>query len=155
MDLEQSPPDASMITRTLQLDDQFRLVRMDKALTGRTREQWYAGRLKRSLTDSDVCISLGAEVDGTLVGALMGLLQYGEFGQPEPMAILDTILVDPAFRGRGIGRALLSQLTKNLRALHIERLRTEVDWTDHELTQFLAHAGFAPVPRLVLELPLN
>jgi GNAT superfamily N-acetyltransferase len=60
--------------------------------------------------------------------------------------------VDPGFGGRGIARALLDQLLLNLSALRIERLRTEVAWTEFELIGFFAHSGFAPAPRLVLEL---
>jgi GNAT superfamily N-acetyltransferase len=87
-----------------------------------------------------------------LVGAMLGSLHYGEFGQPEPLAVLDTVLVDRAFSGQGIATALMEQLVKNLRALRIERLRTEVAWDDHELVAFFSRKGFAPVPRLVLEV---
>ena len=141
--------------RLLTLADAPRLVRMDQAITGRNRSAWYEGKLKRALEESDLQISLGAEVDGFLVGALLGSLHYGEFGQPEPIAVLDTILVDPGFARRGIGSSLLENLTRNLRALGIERLRTEVAWNEHDLGRFLGLQGFAPAPRLVLELRLG
>jgi len=82
------------------------------------------------------------------------LLHYGEFGQPEPLAVLDTVLVDREFARQGIATALMVQLVKNLRALRIERLRTEVASDDHELVTFFKRKGFAPVPRLVLEADL-
>lgn len=144
-----------MNVRTLTAADAPRLVRMDQALTGRNRTAWYEGKLKRALEDSDIRISLGVERDGLLVGAVLGSLHYGEFGLPEPIAVLDTILVDPAFAARGVGTALLDQLVKNLRALGIRSLRTEVAWDEHELSRFLGRRGFAPAPRLVLELPLE
>ncbi len=137
--------------RTLTLGDLPRLVRMDHALTGRNRTAWYEGKLQRALADSDVKISLGCEMDGFLVGAVLGSLQYGEFGQPEPIAVLDTILVDPGYARRGVGTALVEDLTRNLRALGIERLRTEVAWDEHDLGRFLGTQGFAPAPRFVLE----
>ena len=71
-----------VIVRTLQPEDAPRLVRMDQAITGRNRTAWYEGKLKRALEESDLKISLGAEVDGCLVGAVLGSLHYGEFGQP-------------------------------------------------------------------------
>jgi hypothetical protein len=43
---------------------------------------------------------------------------------------------------------------KNLKALGIERLRTEVAWNEHELAGFLDKNGFAPAARLVLERSL-
>ena len=138
--------------RTLKADDCARLVRMDHEISGRNRRAWYEGKIRRALADADVNISLGAEVDGTLVGALMGSVHYGEFGLPEPVAILDTVLVDPAFSRRGVATAMLRQLLLNLSALRIERLRTEVAWDEFDLAKFFAKAGFAPVPRVVLEL---
>ena len=139
------------VVRTLTEQDAARLVRMDQQITGRNRKAWYQGKLKRALEDADIRISLGAEQDGVLVGAILGSLHYGEFGQPEPLAVLDTILVDRAFSGRGVATALLEQLMRNLGALGIERLRTEVGWEEHELARFLGKRGFAPIPRLVLE----
>jgi predicted N-acetyltransferase YhbS len=143
-----------VVVRTLTAADGPRLVRIDQAITGRNRTAWYAGKLERALAGSDIRISLGAERDGVLVGAVMGSLQYGEFGQPEPVAVLDTVLVEPALRGQGIGDALLDQLARNLRALGIRRVRTEVGWDEHELNKFLGRRGFVPAPRLVLELAL-
>jgi GNAT superfamily N-acetyltransferase len=144
-----------LIVRTLTLGDAPRLVRMDQRLTGRNRSAWYEGKLRRALQESDVRISLGAELGGILVGTVMGALHYGEFGQPEPIAVLDTILVDPDYSGRGVGTALLENLTRNLRAFGIERLRTEVAWDEHELARFLGHSGFVPAPRIVLERKLE
>ncbi len=141
--------------RSLTASDAPRLVRMDQALTGRNRTAWYEGKLKRALEESDIRISLGVERDGILVGAVLGSLHYGEFGQPEPIAVLDTILVDPGFSAQGVGTALLGQLVKNLRALGIRSLRTEVAWDEHDLSRFLGRRGFAPAPRLVLELRLE
>ncbi len=151
MDRDALTVDAATI-RTLRAADCPRLVSMDYAITGRKRQAWYEGKLKRALSEADVKISLGAELDGMLVGALLGSVLYGEFGQPEPVAILDTVLVDRGFARRGIARALLEQLLFNLAGLRIERLRTEVGWNEQELIGFFARSGFAPVPRLVLEL---
>jgi predicted N-acetyltransferase YhbS len=145
----------SLSVRTLRAGDVARLVRIDEQITGRNRKAWFEGKIRRALEDSDLKISLGAELDGTLVGAVLGSLQYGEFGVPEGVAVLDTILVDPGLRGRGIATAIFDQLVKNLQALGIERMRTEISWDEHELSAFLGRNGFAPAPRLVLERVLG
>jgi predicted N-acetyltransferase YhbS len=146
---------SGLTLRTLTAGDTPRLVRMDQAISGRSRQTWYEHKVQRALQETDVKVSLGAEQDGMLVGAILGSVQYGEFGQPEPVAILDTLLVDPSFSGQGIATALLDQLTKNLRGLRIARLRTEVGWKEQDLIGFFARAGFSPVPRLVLELDVE
>lgn len=147
--------DTRLIIRSLAAADLPRLVSMDQAYTGRARRAWFDGKLRRALEEADLRISLGAELDGLLVGALLGSLAYGEFGMPEPMAILDTVLVDRGFQGRGIGRAMAEQLVRNLGALGIDSIRTEVGWNELALLGFLARTGFAPVPRLVLELDVR
>ncbi|MCA9669990.1 MAG: GNAT family N-acetyltransferase [Myxococcales bacterium] len=144
-----------LTVRKLVAKDEGRLVAIDEQITGRRRAMWYERRVTRAIAESDVQISLAAEIDGMLVGALLGSLQYGEFGVPEPVAVLDTVLVDPEFSGRGVARALLLQLAKNLRGLHIERLRTEVAWDEQQLLGFFGSRGFTPVPRLVLEAPIE
>ncbi len=152
MDLEEG---RGVIVRTLVPSDLARLVAIDREFTGRTRKAWFEGKLKRALQEADLKISLGAEVDGILVGALMGSLAYGEFGHPEPVAILDTAIVEKPLVGKGIGRAMLEQLVKNLAALGIATIRTEVGWNERELLAFLERSGFVPVPRLVLELDVK
>lgn len=141
--------------RTLTVDDFERLARIDEKYTGRRRSRWFSGKLKRALDDSDVCISLGAELDGVLVGAVLGNLHYGEFGLPEPVAVFDTILVDPAYERQGVASALVEHLVRNLKALRISILRTEVAWDEQKLIGFLARKQFRPAPRLVLELDLE
>lgn len=151
MDSERPDSDSSIRIRILTAADERRLVQIDQHLTGRPRAEWYRRRLARALGTSDVTISLGAELDGQLVGAILGTIQYGEFGVAEPVAVLDTVIVDRGYQKQGVGGALLEQLEKNLAALRVERVRTEVDWTERELMGFLARSGFAPAPRLVLE----
>ena len=141
-----------LIIRRLEADDCAWLVRTDEAISGRSRPEWFRAKIDRSLKESDVCISLGAEKDGLLVGALMGSVHYGEYGLPEPVAILDTVLVSRDFARQGVARALMDQLMKNLRALRISCLRTEVAWNEIELIGFFHRVGFVPAPRLVLEV---
>ena len=141
--------------RTLRADDLARLVAMDRAVTGRQRQTWYEDKVRQALAEAGVKISLGAETDGCLAGALLGAVHYGEFGLPEPVAILDTILVDPAFSRRGIAAAMFHQLVKNLKGLRVECLRTEVGLGEFALNGFLKKQGFRPAPRIVLELSLT
>lgn len=148
MDVEQD----RVIIRTLTREDTPRLVRMDQEISGRSRQTWYERKVEQAMRDTDIVISLGAEIEGSLVGALMGSVRFGEFGIPEPVAVLDTILVDRRFRGKNIGLKMMDQLLKNLRGLRVSRLRTEVGWDELELIGFFKSVGFKPASRLVLEI---
>jgi predicted N-acetyltransferase YhbS len=145
----------SVIVRTLRAEDLPALTEIDRKVVGRPRREYLSRKLEAVLRDSSLCISLAAEVDGRVAGFLMGSLYYGEFGLPEPVAILDTLEIHPDLRHRKVASALLQQLVLNLRALGIERVQTEVDWTQRDLLAFFAATGFAPAPRLCLELNLG
>jgi GNAT superfamily N-acetyltransferase len=137
--------------RVLNLADLDDLVRIDTHIVGHSRRDYLALKLDEAMKDTRIRVSLGVEVDGHLAGFLMGRLYYGEFGVPEPVAILDTIAVDPGRRREGIGRALLSQYLANLRAVGIHSIQTHASWDDWDLMQFLAAEGFSPAPRVCLE----
>ncbi len=137
--------------RTLTRDDLDAIVRIDKRLVGESRRDYLKLKLEEALRDTRIVVSLGAEVDGHLVGFLMGRLYYGEFGVADPVAILDTIGVDPERPRSGIGHSLLNQFRTNLRAVGIERIQTHADWNQWDLLHFLDTCGFKPAPRVFLE----
>jgi predicted N-acetyltransferase YhbS len=137
--------------RTLRSDDLEAIIRIDTQHTGIARRAFYAARLERSLGDSSVHLSVVAEADDHVVGFAMVSFFQGEFGRPEPSAVLDAIGVHPEYAGKHVGRAMLRQLTTNLRALHVETLRTELDWDDFQLLAFFAQSGFKPASRVCLE----
>ena len=78
----------------------------------------------------------------------MARLDYGDFGRAEPVAVIDTIGVDPLRAHQGVGRAMLSQLFANLAALGVERVETVVASGDLGLLGFFYAAGFRPSERL-------
>ncbi len=137
--------------RILREDDLDAIARIDQHIVGRSRRDYLEVKLREALHDTRLKVSLGAEVDGILVGFLLGRLYYGEFGIPEPVAIIDTIGVDPGMRGTGIGHALMDQFKTNLRAVGIEAIQTQAAWNEWDLLRFLGGVGFEPAPRVFLE----
>jgi hypothetical protein len=77
--------------RTLEIDDLAWVVRIDAQHSGIQRREYYKVKLAEAAKDTGVRISLAALVKGEPAGFLMGRLYYGEFGQPEPVAILDSM----------------------------------------------------------------
>jgi ribosomal protein S18 acetylase RimI-like enzyme len=124
------------------------IVRIDRAITGRDRTRYIAGRLAEAMNDSAIRVSLTARRDGAIVGYLMARADLGDFGRTEPTAVLDTLGVAPDYARHGVGRALLSQLFINLAALHVERVETVVAHDNLALLGFFQSRGFTPSQQL-------
>jgi ribosomal protein S18 acetylase RimI-like enzyme len=145
----------AIAVRALRDDDLGAIVKIDAASMGRPREEYYRAKFREAHEEAaGPRTSLVAEVDGHPVGFLLAKVYYGEFGQAEPVAVIDSVGVDPRFRKQHIGQALLRQLLMNLQGLRIERVRTEVDWEQLDLLHFLQRNGFAPARRFCLERTL-
>lgn len=143
-----------IVVRRLAPRDLERVIELDARATGRSRRGYLEHKLEVNLLESSLDVSLGAELDGSLVGFLLARVWTGEFGASEPAAVLDTIGVHPDFQGIGVGRALLRQLCTNLRGLAVRSLRTEAGWDDQQLLRFFHREGFRPAQRLSLEMEL-
>ncbi|MFZ1886255.1 MAG: GNAT family N-acetyltransferase [Rhodoplanes sp.] len=140
--------------RSMREADLKALVAIDRRITGRDRSAYFERKLAEAMHESDVRVSLVAEIDGRAVGFIMARVDLGEFGRIESAAVMDTIGVDPDYAGRGVGRALLSQLLANLTTLRVDKVLTEVDWGDRELMAYLDRCGFKPSGRLSFDCVL-
>jgi ribosomal protein S18 acetylase RimI-like enzyme len=141
--------------RSMTERDLHALVAIDRRITGRDRAEYFKRMLIDALTESDVRVSLVAELDSVPVGFIMARVDLGEFGRVETTAVIDTIGVDPDYQNKGVGRALVSQLLVNLGTLRVEKVRTEVDWRDRDLIAYLDRSGFLPSQQLCFERTLG
>lgn len=131
------------------------IVRIDRDITGDDRRAYIAARLVEAMDDAAIRVSLTARIDDAVVGYLMARADLGDFGRTEPVAVIDTLGVDPGYTQRGVGHALLSQLFANLGALRVERVETVVAQRDLALLGFLYSTGFGVSPRLVFTRALE
>jgi predicted N-acetyltransferase YhbS len=138
--------------RTLREEDIEGIARIDRRVTGRARRAYLCRALDETLADG-VRVSLAAFGDGALAGFVMARVDYGDFGRPEPVAVIDSIGVDPMQMRQGVARALLSQLFFHLAALGVERVETVVAWGDWTLAAFFDAAGLRPSQRLAFVKP--
>ncbi|MGZ5236943.1 MAG: GNAT family N-acetyltransferase [Caldimonas sp.] len=141
--------------RSMTAADLEGIVAIDRRVSGRDRSGYLRSRLAEALDDSTLRVSLAARREGVLAGFLMARADHGDFGRTEPVAVLDTIGVDPEQARHGVARALLSQLFANLTALRIERVETVVTPDDAALAAFLRAMGFVPSQRLAFVRPLE
>lgn len=134
--------------RSMAEGDLEAIVRIDAKITGRDRSRYLEAKLAEAMFDSGIRISLVAELDGRPVGFVMARMDFGQFDRTEPVAVIDTLGVDPDAAGRGVGKALLSQLLANLGSLHVERVETTLALENFDLLGFLYRCGFGPSQQL-------
>ena len=145
----------TIVVRALTPSDLEDISRIDAHNFGRQRRDYYRLKLEMALGETSVRMSLGAELDGMLVGFLFGSMFYGDFGIPEPLATLDTLGVDTDYARRGVATALWEQFVANLKGLGIERIRTQVPWSNWQLMTFFQKAGFSPGSHICIDRPLG
>ena len=149
-------PDTHTGTRIRPLDelDIGAIVRIDERISGVYRpdvwEQRVAYYLRRDPGASQV-----AEVDGKVVGFMLGDLRAGEFGLEEPGGWIERFGLDPDHRGRDLGRMMFDAMVVHFRAGGARSVRTLVDRNDTGVAGFLRAMGFAPSPLEALEMRLE
>lgn len=147
-------PEALQI-RVMGEQDLDSIVAIDTMYFGRERPEYYREKLTSATKGAGINASLVAELDGKVVGFMIGALYTGEFGIPETTATLDTVGIHPMAAGKGVAGKLLEQFTDQVRKLGVSTIHTLVDWNDRNLMLFFQRSGFVPSKRLSLELDLG
>jgi ribosomal protein S18 acetylase RimI-like enzyme len=139
--------------RDLKTEDLDAIVRIDEKVLGESRKDYWERKLKL-MNDKSSQISLAAEVEGEVVGFILGDVSGWEFGVPETIGWMDTIGVDPAYQKKGVATALARELIKNLKAIGVRTIYTLVSWDDWDLLQFFHAMGFTRGDMITLELKI-
>ena len=126
------------------------ITRIDERITKRYRpevwEQRVAYYIRRDPDSSQV-----GELDGKVVGFMMGEVRGGEFGLDEPTGWIEFFGVDPSARGKDLGRKLIDALLAHFRSRGAHIARTMVAERDAEIAGFLKAMAFTPAPLTALE----
>ncbi len=139
--------------RPLELSDLDAIVRIDEKLSGRPRKEYWQKRLELSMLRPP-WMSLVAETDGRVAGFLFGWIGESEFGIAEPTGWIDLIGVDPPYRGRGVGQALVDRFVESGRELRaIGKVATLIDLAQADVREFFVRRGFHHGPMVQMEKP--
>lgn len=141
--------------RVLKKGDIDGIVAIDTKVTNQNRREYYARKID-TITDPERSIntSIVAEVDGKVVGFIMGDVYFGEFGIPETSATIDTLGVDPSIQNKGLASELLDQFMMNMKAAGVNKVYTLVNWDDFALEKFFSRHKFVPSKRINLEFQM-
>jgi GNAT superfamily N-acetyltransferase len=142
-----------IVVRPLEPTDLDAIVRIDEKLSGHTRKEYWRRRLELASLRPP-WMSLVAETDGRVVGFVFGWVGESEFGIAEPTAWLDLIGVDPPYRGRGVGQALVGRFVTSGRELRaIKKVATLIDLGQADIREFFVRLGFHHGPMIQMEHP--
>src|SRR5512141_1962639 len=137
--------------RSLHRDDLDRVCGIESRITGSSRKGFLEKRFAAAAESPDGFVSCAAVRDGKVAGYAIARIQEGEFGAPGAVATLDVVGIDPDAQRKGIGKALLAELERRMKARGIETLRTQVDWGSPAMIRFFPSTGFLLAPAQVLE----
>jgi GNAT superfamily N-acetyltransferase len=142
-----------VVVRSLEPSDLDAILHIDEKLTGQRRKEYWQRRFELALLRPP-WMSLVAETDGRVVGFAFGWVGESEFGIAEPTAWLDLIGVDPPYRGRHVGQALVDRFVASARELRaVRRIATLLDLGQADVREFFLRLGFRHGPMLQMERP--
>lgn len=148
-------PNKERILRFLKQEDLDAIVAIDEAATKQNRREYYERKINSIVKQkSDINCSMVCEIDGQVVGFVMGYLFFGEFGISDATATIDGIGVLPAFQHHGVAAEMVDQFVMNMKAAGVKKIYTLVNWDDFALEKFFKSLKFAPSKRINLELAL-
>lgn len=130
------------------------IVRIDERISGQYRPDIWEQRvmyyLRRDPDSSQV-----AEVDGKVVGFMLGDVRAGEFGIETPSGWIERFGIDPDHRKRDLGRQMFAAIMEHFKAAGATTVRTLVDEKDTGVTGFLGALGFMPSSLKALEIDIT
>jgi ribosomal protein S18 acetylase RimI-like enzyme len=106
--------------------------------------QDYASFLGTRLNDRNAVI-LVAETKGETIGYAYGEVEgYDYMSLRGPAGVLNDLIVDPAYRGRGIGRWLLDEIISHLKSRGVPRIVLSTAAKNKSAQRLFERSGFRP-----------
>ncbi|MDD5243883.1 MAG: putative acetyltransferase [Syntrophorhabdus sp. PtaU1.Bin058] len=126
--------------RILTIKDLDAVTEIDYSLLGKKRREYWETRLEHAETSG--VPSLAAEVNGKVIGFILGSASGWEFGIPESVGWIDTIGVVKEYQKKGIARLLFKELYSMFKKVGVDTIYVFVHWKDWDLLQFFDKMGF-------------
>jgi len=152
--------EGKLVLRPLRDADISSIIAIDERTSGRAKPEYWRSKLAQYLTQSpagadaeDGVLARVAEMDGEVVGFMIGEIRRWEFGQPFS-GWITALGTDPDHQRLGVGRRLLAELLDYYRDKQLQEIRTIVEWPDGDLLKFFHSMGFVRGPFVELQKTL-
>jgi ribosomal protein S18 acetylase RimI-like enzyme len=141
--------------RPLTIGDLDAIVEIDRKVLGKVRQDFWKKKIE--LPNPQYPFSgLVAELNGKVIGFIVGEVSGWEFGIPETVGWISTIGVDPDYQHKGVARKLSQEFIKNVKAIGVSVVYTLVNWSDWDLLKFFRAMGFTRGGEMInLELKIE
>jgi len=153
-DVRKEGMDLPVRIRALDYRDLEDIIEIDKAILGKERPEYWQMKIELSEHRSPMA-SLVAEVEGKVVGFIIGDISGWEYGVADTVGWIDTIGVHPDYQKRGIATMLFKEVIANLKKIGVNTVYTFVDWRSWELLRFFERMGFEKGDMIHLQLRLG
>jgi ribosomal protein S18 acetylase RimI-like enzyme len=130
-----------VLIRRLSMKDIEGVLSIDEKITGSTHEVYWEGVIANYI-DRNPAACLAAEVDGKMVGFILGDVRGWEFNIPLS-GWIEILGVDPQYQGKGIGGKLADSLFEYFRKNNIHSVHAMINWNDADLVDYFRSLGFA------------
>lgn len=128
------------------------VTEIDYVLLGKKRGEYWERRLESTGTS---CVpSLTAEIDGKVIGFILGGVSGWEYGIPENIGWVDTLGVNKEFQKKGIATLLFKKMISLFKEVGVDTVYVFVNWKNRGLLQFFDRMGFKPGDMINLELKI-
>lgn len=117
------------------------ITQIDEKIQGEYRPQaWETKILYYIRRDPDA--SQVAEVDGKVVGFMLGEIRSGEFGLEKPVGWIEVLGIDPAHQGQSLGRQMAEKMLAHFTAQGATLVKTLVPEGMESIGDFFRKIGF-------------
>lgn len=153
----ESPPDAAdpIVVRAVRRSDLDQVIEIDAIVTGLEKRTYWRSIFRRyGEGDRPERHFLVAELDGRVVGFLIGEVRDWEFGAP-PCGWVFAINVQPQARLDGIATRMLESLRERFRRSGVRKLRTILARDNNLVLSFFRSQGMTTGRFIPLEMDLD
>jgi ribosomal protein S18 acetylase RimI-like enzyme len=138
--------------RPLTMKDLEAVCAIDTALLGRKRPEYWEYKLEKAEVSGFP--SLAAELDGNVIGFILGRASGWEYGVPENVGWIDTLGVVREWQGRGISQLLFKEMYGMFKKVGVNKIYVFVDWKKWDLLEFFDRIGFKRGDMISLQMKL-